>query len=67
MLAAMAMSLGIRCRLIAVRYGHSWTCLVAYEDSDGSDRWTIVDPLRQRPERDPDETVTMSMPNERKE
>ena len=65
--AALAMSLGIRCRMVAARYGYSWTCWVACEESDGSDKWTTVDPLRQRPERDPDDTVTVLMPNEREE
>ncbi len=52
--AALAMSVGVRCRLLAVRYGQSWTCWVSYEVGD---HWETVDPLRQRPEREPDEVV----------
>lgn len=47
-------SVGIRCRLVGARYGQSWTCWVSY---DVGDRWETVDPLRQRPEREPDERV----------
>jgi hypothetical protein len=53
--AALAMSVGVRCRLVAVRYGQSWTCWVAYKVGD---HWENVDPLRQRPDREPDEVVT---------
>lgn len=53
--ATLAMSVGIRCRFVAARYGQSWTCWLAYED--GEDRWVTVDPLRRRPERGPDEGV----------
>lgn len=53
--AAAAMSVGIPCRLVAVRYGDAWTCRVDYEVGD---HWETVDPLRRRHERDPDETVT---------
>lgn len=59
--ATLAMSVGIRCRLVAVRYGHSWTCWVDYEVGD---HWETIDPLRQRPERDPDETVVGPNPDE---
>lgn len=57
--AALAMSVGIRCRLVAARYGHSWTCWVDYEVGD---HWETCDPLRQRPEYEPDETVTGPTP-----
>jgi len=44
---ALAVSVGIRCRFVAARFGpHSWTCFVAYETEDG--RWETVDPLRQK-------------------
>ena len=44
-LATLAMSVGIRCRFVAARYGQSWTCWVAYEVGD---HWETVDPLRVR-------------------
>ena len=59
--AAAAMSVGIRCRLVAVRYGQSWTCWVAYEVGD---HWETVDPLRARPAREPGEIVMGPMPEE---
>lgn len=59
--AALAMSVGIRCRFVGARYGHSWTCWIDYEVGD---HWETVDPLRQRPDREPDERVTGSIPNE---
>jgi hypothetical protein len=43
--AAMALSVGIPCRLVLASYRHScWTVRVAYE-ADGA--WTVVDVLRQ--------------------
>lgn len=59
--ATLAMSVGIRCRFVAARYDQAWTCWVAYEVGD---HWETVDPLRQRPERDPDELVMGPMPGE---
>ena len=59
--ASGAMSVGIRCRLVAARYGQSWTCWVSYEVGD---HWETVDPLRQRPERGPDEQVLGPIPGE---
>ncbi len=59
--AALAMSVGIRCRLVAVRYGYSWTCWVSYEVGD---HWETCDPLRQHPEHEPDQTVTGPIPGE---
>jgi hypothetical protein len=59
--ATLAMSVGVRCRFVAARYGQSWTCWVAYEVGDC---WETVDPLRQRPEREPDERVTGPVPGE---
>jgi len=59
--AALAMSVGVRCRFAAIRYGQSWTCWVAYEVGD---HWEVVDPLRQRPEREPDEQVLGPIPGE---
>jgi len=59
--ATLAMSVGIRCRFVAARYDQSWTCWVAYEVGD---HWETVDPLRQRPARDPDEQVTGPVPGE---
>jgi hypothetical protein len=43
--AAMALSVGIKCRLVLASYRRScWTVRVAYEE-DGA--WTVVDVLRQ--------------------
>ena len=53
--AALAVSVGIRCRFVAARYGRSWTCFLEYEEADG--KWTLVDPLRQKTDRSPDELV----------
>jgi hypothetical protein len=62
--AAAAMSVGIPCRFIGVRYGHSWTCWLSYYDAG---RWETIDPLRQkRPDREPDEQVQVSLPKETK-
>jgi len=52
--ASLAMSVGIPCRLVAVRYGHSWTCWLQYE---AGLLWETIDPLRQKPDREPDEQV----------
>jgi hypothetical protein len=57
--ATLAMSVGIRCRFVGVRYDQSWTCWVSYEVGD---HWDTIDPLRQRPERDPDERVVGPVP-----
>lgn len=54
--AALAMSVGIRCQFIAAKYDQSWTCWVAYEVEEG-EPMEVVDPLRQRPDRDPDVMV----------
>lgn len=59
--ATLAMSVGIRCRFLAARYDQAWTCWVAYEVGD---HWETVDPLRQRPARDPDEQVMGPIPEE---
>ena len=59
--AGLAMSVSIRCRFVAARYDQSWTCWVAYEVGD---HWETIDPLRQRPEREPDELLMGSMPDE---
>lgn len=53
--ASLAMSVGIRCRLVGARYGQSWTCFVAYEVGD---HWETVNPLQQRADRDPDEPIS---------
>lgn len=53
--AALARNVGIRCRFVAARYGRAWTCLVEYEEADGS--WTLVEPLRQAGDRTPDELL----------
>lgn len=55
-LATLLMAAGVRCRIVALRYDRSWTCLVEYEADDGS--WAAIDPLRQTPYRAPDERVT---------
>jgi hypothetical protein len=53
-LAAAAMSVGIRCRIVGARYGSSWTCWIQYENENGA--WETIDPLRQKkPDREPDE------------
>lgn len=57
--AVAAMSVGIRCRFVAARYDQSWTCWVAYEVGD---HWETIDPLRQRPEHEPDEQVMGPIP-----
>jgi len=58
-LASAAMSVGIRCRFVGARYGQSWTCWVDYEVGN---HWETIDPLRQRPDREPDERVTLPDP-----
>ena len=58
--ASAAMSVGIRCRFFALRYGAAWTCRVAYEVGD---HWERIDPLRQHTEREPDETVIGPIPD----
>jgi hypothetical protein len=63
--AAAAMSVGIPCRLVGVRYGRSWTCWISYEvDADSS--WETIDPLRQKKlaGREPDEQVIGPNPKE---
>lgn len=73
--AAAAMSVGIPCRFVGVRYGGSWTCWLSYQvDAPPSascttptpdSRWEMIDPLRQkRPDRVPDEQVVVEMPKE---
>lgn len=57
--AALATSVGIRCRFVGARYGRSWTCFLEYEEADG--RWVCVDPLRQKMDRLPDERVRGSI------
>lgn len=52
--AALASSVGIRCRFVALRYGSSWTCRISYKDGD---RWCTIDVLRQHIASFPDETV----------
>jgi hypothetical protein len=52
--AAAAMSVGIPCRFVGARYGHSWTCWIQYE---AGLLWETIDPLRQKPNREPDEEV----------
>jgi len=59
--AATAMSVGIRCRIVGARYGNAWTCAVDYAVGD---HWETIDPLRQRPEREPDERVLGPLPDE---
>ena len=64
--AAAAMSVGIPCRFVGVRYGSSWTCWLSFEvDSPPTasctkptpePRWEMIDPLRQKkPDHEPDE------------
>lgn len=60
LVAALAMSVGIRCRIVGARYGHAWTCWVAYEVGD---HWDTIDPLRQRAGREPDEVVWGPVPD----
>lgn len=62
LVAALMMSVGIRCCIVGARYGHSWTCWVAYEVVD---HWDTVDPLRQRERagREPDEVVWGPVPD----
>ena len=66
--AAAAMSVGIPCRFVGVRYGSSWTCWLSFEvDSPPTasctkptpePRWEMIDPLRQKkPDHEPDEQV----------
>lgn len=56
--AAAAMSVGIPCRIVGVRYGHAWTCRVDYEVGD---HWESIDPLQQTAGRKPDEEITASL------
>lgn len=58
--AALAMSVGIRCRLVGARYGRSWTCFVAYETESGP--WETIDPLRQQLGQEPDERLLGPLP-----
>jgi hypothetical protein len=58
--AAAAMSVGIPCRIVAVRYGPVWSCLVQYE---AGLIWETIDPLRQKLGRDPDELVVPEPPH----
>lgn len=60
LLAALATSVGVRCRIVGARYGRAWTCWVAYAVGD---RWDIIDPLCQRPGREPDEVLWGPMPD----
>jgi hypothetical protein len=59
--AAAAMSVGIPCRFVGVRYGHSWTCWLRYE---AGLIWETIDPMRQKLDRDPDEQVMGPPPKE---
>jgi hypothetical protein len=59
--AAAAMSVGIPCRFVGVRYGHSWTCWLQYE---AGLIWEMIDPLRQKTDREPDEQVIGPNPKE---
>jgi hypothetical protein len=61
LVTSLALSVGIRCRFVGVRYGQSWTCWVAYEDGD---QWKVLDPTRPGMDRAPDEQVMGPLPNE---
>ena len=60
--AALAMSLGIRCRIVAARYERCWTCFVDYEAEDGG--WVTIDPLRQRTQRAPEQWIVGLEPDD---
>lgn len=65
--ATLLLSLDVRCRFVAARYGRSWTCLVDYETGDGTPevihrQWETFDPVRRRPEQVPDERVEGPVP-----
>lgn len=53
-IASFALALAIPCRLVAARYGQSWTVRLGYE-VDG--RWEVIDCLNQSTAREMDEEI----------
>jgi len=59
LVVATARSVGIPCQFVAVRYGQSWTCWLAYF---AAGEWHLFDPTSQRPDAEPDEKVFGPVP-----
>lgn len=62
LIATLALSLNIPCQFVAARYGQSWTCWLSCEF--GHEQWEIVDPVGDKPAREPDETVLGPVPGQ---
>lgn len=58
--AAVCLAMGVPCRIVGARYGHSWTCWLGYRDAMGS--WHTVDALTGKNVEvpKPDEQITVA-------
>lgn len=57
--ATLCLAVGIRCRIVGARYGHSWTCWLAYQDEG---QWITINVLEGRlvgSDRKPDEQIVV--------